>query len=321
MDSVRNVDIYDKTVLNLILVCKDWRLTILQYENDEKFQNTLWYPLLNQFNFRKKFEWKHLVLIPDKYLKLMINMNNYMEMTEEEYKHYDELIGSEHDEFGMGLCYNTQTNIPLLIAIIQKCPKLFSIYLSGELCEDIFFAIGDRLEELRSINFSYAKNAESGWFDHFIYPDSPISKSLQDIHFERSYWINDEAMFYFSHCPNLLSISCEKPYVTVEGWEDLFGGCTKLVNVDVFHGYIEESMGGAIKALTENNKEIVYLSLNCGGIDDECLDYFMDPGVCPKLKTFYFLEHDCSQEKLDEFKKNRPTVNVSDDEEEEDEDL
>ena len=80
MHSIHNPDTYDKTVINLMLVSKDWRLTVLKFENDDEFQDLLWYPLLNKFTARSPMDWKDLLLIPDKYLKLLYNLH-YRAMT------------------------------------------------------------------------------------------------------------------------------------------------------------------------------------------------------------------------------------------------
>ena len=313
MLTVSNVYRYNNQVLNLMLVCRDWRSMILKYENDEKFQYRLWHPLLNKF---WEFDWKHLVLIPDKYLKLIVNLPQYREMTKNECQEYDELIGATEKDYDWGCSHrNADSNIPLLIAIIQKCPNIYHVELSGDLCEDIFFEL-NHLDKLGSISFSYSQMAVNQWFDHCIYPDSVLSKSLQHVEICRSYWMDDESMWYFSHCPNLESIRCEKPNISEYGLEYVFKGCKNLRSFDTFHGCIQGSLSKAFKALTENNKVIQHIGLDCNGVDDACLDHLMDPDVCPKLKTFHHHDYECSEEKLDEFKRNRPMVNVSEDEEE-----
>ena len=229
---------------------------------------------------------------------------NYREMTEDECQDYDDLIESEHDAV---LC-STSSNMPLLIAILLKCPRLYGLDLWGQLCEDIFFVIGDRMKSLTSIRFSFTKRAKSEWLYHFIYPDSPICKTLKEIVIDRSYWIDDEAFWYFGQCPNIVSISAEKPWITAEGLEYVFKGCKKLRYISIFKGYFEENLLNAFKALAENNKVIEVIDLDCAdAIDDDCLDVLMDPNVCPKLGKLTMSSR-CSQAKVDQFEKKRPNV-------------
>eukprot|EP00484_Ammonia_sp_Unknown_P015000 CAMPEP_0197080860 /NCGR_PEP_ID=MMETSP1384-20130603/214344_1 /TAXON_ID=29189 /ORGANISM="Ammonia sp." /LENGTH=457 /DNA_ID=CAMNT_0042519751 /DNA_START=40 /DNA_END=1413 /DNA_ORIENTATION=+ len=311
---IADMNVQDNTVLALVLVCKTWREFVLkQEESDEKLHELLWYPVLHKFSH--DLDWKHLVLIPDKYLKLMYNAEP-REMSKDENKKYRSLIHDDDGEDELDfMCKDS--NIPLLLAIFEKCPRLYSIHLSGELCVDLFFDIGDKLQQLESITFSFTKNSDSSWFWHCISPESSLVKSLRMVRVERSYWFDDEACFYLSHCKNLVSFSAEKPWISSDGIRDLFAGCTNLQSIDLFKPEMlynyegDQDLSEAFKELAEKNTAIRYIGLDsCGAFNDRCLMYLMQEGACPQLQELNVTYSACTQQKIDEFMEKRPNVDT-----------
>ena len=168
---------------------------------------------------------------------------------------------------------------------------------------------------MNNITFSYTQNADSSWFGHFIHPQLDICKSLKSIRIERSYWFDDEGCFYLSHCENIWSLSMEKPYISDEGLQQIFEGCTKLQCINIFKGYFEDGLLNSLKTLAKHNKEMQRIELDFNGweeeeeFDDEYLDVFMDGSACPQLK-YLSLSNSISDEKQQEFATKRPNVEL-----------
>eukprot|EP01084_Bolivina_argentea_P056481 103385_1 len=301
----------DKSVLNIIKVCKHWREVIIENENDEQFHQWLWIECVKEFGDSKRFEWKHLVLIPEKYLKLKRNFCSLQTMNYDERIAYVTLVGEENgQEYGA----ETYTNIPLLIQIIYKCPDIYSIEFRGLICEDIFVVMGTKCKNLTHLRFVFCDDGHYDWFGYLIPHDCMVRDTLRTIHIERSDWINGTACLYFAGLENLAGITSENWYISGFGMYLLLDKC---VNLEYFHICIDEYDSDeywveAFEALSRKNKSICSIEfiMSAIGFNDECLSYLMDDEACPKLENLRLDFHSCSKEMIAKFKKKRPDVKV-----------
>jgi len=291
-------------------VCKYWRQIIHKNQDDDLFHRVLWFGSIQKFAYG--FEWKHLPLIPDEYLRIALNIEP-KEMDKEEFITYKTILNPDYNETEDDvLSMDMGTNVPLLIAILIKCPKIYSMRLTGLLCEDLFFAIGLHCEGLRGLTFAYCK-ADNAWLERLLCNNFKINDTLWDLHVERSYWCDDETMAYFGECKNLANVSSEKWQVSGFGLRYLFEGCTNLLSITLDR-YIDArgEWEEAFKCLAEKNKKIVSIDFNdCRGFNDDCLAHLMEPTACPKLEELCIHYHGCSEEMIEKFKEKRTKVSIS----------
>merc|ERR1712228_256808 len=195
-----------------------------------------------------------------------------------------------------------------------KCPEIYSISLDGTLCEDIFFVIGVWCKLLRELNFSYCK-ASNGWLRWIANDAMTVTDTLWYVTVERSWWCDDETLWYLSHCKNLATVSSEKWNVSGSGLLDLFKGCPDLLSLRLDRCVDEDGeWEEAFKCLADTNAKIEHISFNgCEGFNDECLAYLMQPSSCPKLTELTIHYHGCSQKMIRKFQKKRPNVDISGD--------
>eukprot|EP01084_Bolivina_argentea_P056482 103386_1 len=307
---------FDKSVLSIILTCKNWRNIIIENENDEIFHKSLWYECVQSI---ESFEWKHLVLIPEKYLKIKMYVDRMQEMNMNEKVEYKTLVSEENDEIydsesDFMLEYSHDTNIPLLIQIIYKCPDIYSIEFRGLICEDIFVVMGTKCKNLTHLRFVFCDDGHYDWFGYLIPHDCMVRDTLRTIHIERSDWINGTACLYFAGLENLAGITSENWYISGFGMYLLLDKC---VNLEYFHICIDEYDSDeywveAFEALSRKNKSICSIEfiMSAIGFNDECLSYLMDDEACPKLENLRLDFHSCSKEMIAKFKKKRPDVKV-----------
>eukprot|EP01084_Bolivina_argentea_P056480 103382_1 len=307
---------FDKSVLSIILTCKNWRNIIIENENDEIFHKSLWYECVQSI---ESFEWKHLVLIPEKYLKIKMYVDRMQEMNMNEKVEYKTLVSEENDEIydsesDFMLEYSHDTNIPLLIQILLKCPNICQISFTGLICQDIFFIMGKKCKQLWNLRFSYCKRGDNEWFEYLICDGCPVRETLRSIHVERSYWMDDVTCYYFGYFINLAAISSENWYITGNGLYYLFDGCTNLKHVSICRDEDEGQgeWGKAFKCLVEKNKCIrqIEFEMNAIGFDDECLSYLMAINACPELSKLVLNFHSCSKKMINKFKKKRRNVKL-----------
>ena len=151
----------DKTVLTLLRVCKRWREVIHLNWTDHKFQIPLWMGVLNN-------------LLPDEILTLVRRIPAMQTQTRDEYTICRQILDSSYEPDSSG--FEADTNIPLLIQILEKCHLINEIELWGALCEDVFLAISMHCKRLRSWNFRYS-HADNDWL-RWLFGESVVRETL-----------------------------------------------------------------------------------------------------------------------------------------------
>eukprot|EP01084_Bolivina_argentea_P127281 225122_1 len=309
---------YDITVLTLVKVCKSWRDIVINLEfSDKDLFNRLWTPCIEYRNIKKKFCWQDLVATPKKYLALIYNLNTFdmEEMSNEENIKYRELCAKSNgcDALDTDILM-PDTNIPLLIQVLQHCPRLYSMELTGQVSKDIFVTMTDHAAGLYHLSLSYCQCPDFMWYLEVLgeqHLNENALPNLKSIEIERGH-IDFDLEVFSQYFTDIEVIALHKQYVNGDVLCELFNNCVKLRSFYLFkYGSEDGDWFGAFKRLCEKNKVIESIEMNgAPGFDDECCELLLDKEVCPKLNHLCLVNTVCSQEMIDKLKEARPDIDI-----------
>ena len=179
----------------------------------------------------------------------------------------------------------------------MRCPKTSKIFVSGNLIEEWFRAVG-RLGKLSSLQFNYCKY-EPDWFRYFIGCGNLLEVNLC------RYEANDTVLIHLASCGSIQALIMERTWgVSARGLVAIAKGCNELRYITTTR--IETPLDSAMKAFSKFCPKIEQISLNeCSGFDDDCLYALVEAKSLQNLEVNY---GGYSEEGVQMFQNARPNV-------------
>eukprot|EP01084_Bolivina_argentea_P164426 285860_1 len=306
----------------LVHVCKNWRLCCLN--NDEFWHGVMEWVVRG--GKHRDMTWKKLMTVPSKYLNKFCTSYNVENMTEDEKIQYDKILAENgfgnddsDDEYGY-YDESFQTNVFLIIQCLKYCGNTWRVYLSGVLCDDIFYAIGKYCNGLRQLSVPFIQSGNSIWFRHLVKEDSKCMDTLFRINLERSYWVDDDALKYLGKLRNLQSIEMDRLYsISANGLKYLFEGENgevrgkEMRNIYLTRGmkYYNDTVDFMKLMIKNGNKMIQFEFTECEGFNDDMLKLLVnDKNALPDLRAVNIRYTGCSKKMVKRFEQNRPNVEI-----------
>eukprot|EP01083_Nonionella_stella_P103868 297107_1 len=304
-------------------VCKHWRQCCL---NNDDF----WYPVM-EFVLRggkhRGISWKNLLCVPKKYLSQFCKVYNIDDMTDSEKEMYHQTLiehGWEMDDDEIDFANGCQTNPFLLIQCLKHCPNTHSVYLSGILCDEMFYAMGKYCNDLRRLTMPYIRGGSCDWFRHLVKEDSKCMDTLFEVGLERSYWVSDEVLEYLGQLRNLQSIEMDRLYgISASGLRCLFEGDRgkEMRNIYLTRGIRDADDDGVefMELMIKNGTKMIQFDFSeCEGFHDDMLRLLEDKKALPNLRYINVRYTGCTAKQVKRLQAKRPNLEIDFEEREHD---